>query len=204
MDEGSFGLGIDMQYTYITLMEFVNKISGVAGKYLHSIRFEKNVVYISAPSGSLLNLSTLLKLSSLFRFESVMDVWGVDRSANIGHRFRIGYNFFSLSFNFRFILYITTSKLSPVQSLQPLYSSVSWLEREVWDMFGVFFYGHSDLRRILTDYGFSGFPLRKDFPLSGYTQVRYDEESKKVLSEPLELSQEFRYFNFLSPWERVL
>lgn len=204
MDEGSFGLGIDMQYTYITLIEFVNNISRVAGKYLYSIRLEKNIVYISASSESLFNLSTLLKFSALFRFESVMDLWGVDRSANIDHRFRIGYNFFSFSLNFRFILYITTSKLLPVQSLQSLYSSVGWLEREVWDMFGVFFYGHPDLRRILTDYGFSGFPLRKDFPLSGYTQVRYDEESKKVLSEPLELSQEFRYFNFLSPWERVL
>lgn len=204
MDEGGFRLGIDMQYTYITLIEFVNKISRVAGNCLASIRLEKNSVYVSAPLESLLNLSTLLKFSSLFRFESIMDLWGVDQSADVDHRFKIGYNFFSLSFNFRFILYVTTSKLLPVQSLQSLYSSVGWLEREVWDMFGVFFYGHSDLRRILTDYGFSGFPLRKDFPLSGYIQVRYDEESKKVLSEPLELSQEFRYFNFLSPWERVL
>lgn len=203
MDEGSPRLGVVMQYRYVDLMKFASKFSRIVGKYASSICFEKNTLYVSTSTESLINIMTLLKFSSLFRFESVMDLWGVDRPATVDYRFRIGYNLFSFFNNFRFILYITVPKLFPVPSLQSLYSSVGWLEREVWDMFGVFFYGHSDLRRILTDYGFSGFPLRKDFPLSGYTQVRYDEESKKVLLEPLELSQEFRYFNFLSPWERA-
>jgi len=192
-----------MQYNYPVLMKFINNFSHIAGRCVDSIRVEKNIVYVSVPVNSLVSVSTLLKYSSLFRFESVMDLWGIDRPSTRDYRFKIGYNFFSLFYNFRFILFTTISKLLPVPSLYTLYSSVGWLEREVWDLFGVFFYGHPDLRRILTDYGFSGFPLRKDFPLSGYTQVRYDEESKKVLLEPLELSQEFRYFNFLSPWERL-
>ena len=86
-------------------------------------------------------------------------------------------------------------------SLNSLFPSANWLERETWDMFGVFFKNHPDLRRILTDYGFEGFPLRKDFPLSGYTEVRYDDEKKRVVLEPLQITQEYRYFDFLSPWE---
>jgi NADH:ubiquinone oxidoreductase subunit C len=110
------------------------------------------------------------------------------------------YNFLSISKNNRIILksYVKNS----VTSLSSLYNSSIWLEREIWDLFGIFFNQHPDLRRILTDYGFDGFPLRKDFPLTGYVEVRYDDEKKRVLQEPLEVSQEFRVFDFLSPWEK--
>ena len=102
----------------------------------------------------------------------------------------------------RIFLNISNSELESVSSIESIFKSANWFEREVWDMFGVYFLNHPDLRRILTDYGFEGYPLRKDFPLSGYTQVRYDEELKRVILEPLELTQEYRYFNFISPWER--
>ncbi len=99
------------------------------------------------------------------------------------------------------VKFLKKDELIPIASVTGLYSGAGWLEREVWDMFGLVFHGHSDLRRILTDYGFQGFLLRKDFPLSGFLEVRYDDESKRVVYDSLELSQEFRFFDFQSPWQ---
>lgn len=101
----------------------------------------------------------------------------------------------------RIVLRCFATEYISLPTVSDTFSSANWLEREVWDMYGVFFSGHKDLRRILTDYGFSGFPLRKDFPLTGYSEVRYDDSKKQVVLEPLEVSQEFRLFNFKSPWE---
>jgi NADH dehydrogenase (ubiquinone) Fe-S protein 3 len=111
------------------------------------------------------------------------------------------YLLLSLRYNQRIRIKTYTDELTPVDSVTPLFQGANWYEREVWDMYGVFFADHPDLRRILTDYGFVGHPFRKDFPLTGYVEVRYDDEVKRVVCEPLELTQEFRKFDLPSPWE---
>jgi NADH dehydrogenase (ubiquinone) Fe-S protein 3 len=189
-----------MRYNLKILSYFINYIVELFPKYLESIYVNRNSIFINVSKENVGVLITVLRYHLGFRFDSLLDVWAVDRPA-VRERFKVGYNFLSVFYNFRVIVYTTIAKDHFLDSMTPLFRSANWLEREVWDMFGIFFVNHPDLRRILTDYGFTGFPLRKDFPLSGYTQVRYDEESKKVLLEPLELSQEFRYFNFSSPWE---
>ena len=114
------------------------------------------------------------------------------------------YNLLSLRQNQRLRVKIATDEDTAVNSVVEIFSSANWFEREIWDMYGVFFANHPDLRRILTDYGFEGHPLRKDFPLTGYVEVRYDEEQKRVVYEPVSLVQEFRSFDFMSPWEGML
>jgi NADH dehydrogenase (ubiquinone) Fe-S protein 3 len=119
-------------------------------------------------------------------------------------RFEISYDLLSLRFNSRIRVKTQVDEITSLESSTSLFRCADWWEREVWDLFGVFFTNHSDLRRILTDYGFEGHPLRKDFPLSGYVEVRYDERKKRVVSEPLSLAQEFRTFDFKNPWDQVL
>lgn len=141
-----------------------------------------------------------LKDHSLLGFRQLIDIFGVDYPSK-EKRFSIYYNLTSLKLNFRVMLYTTASEFDFVYSLTSIFKGSNWLEREVWDMFGVFFANHADLRRILTDYGFAGYPLRKDFPLSGFTEVFYDDEQKSVVSVDLEISQEFRLQEGLSPWD---
>lgn len=116
------------------------------------------------------------------------------------NRFEVAYELLSLYFNKRLRLKTFVNEVTPISSVTYLYPAANWWEREVWDLYGVFFQNHPDLRRILTDYGFQGHPMRKDFPLTGYVEVAYDEKLKRVISQPLELSQEFRAFDFRSPW----
>jgi|SRR5579862_1623309 len=134
------------------------------------------------------------------RFTMLCDVCGVDRPDR-PLRFDVVYNLLSISLNQRIRLKVETDEEQPVPSATGLYSSAGWWEREAWDLFGIYFDGNPDLRRILTDYGFDGHPLRKDFPLTGYVELRYDEDQKRVVYEPVRLTQEFRSFDFLSPWE---
>ncbi|MBU6506836.1 MAG: NADH-quinone oxidoreductase subunit C [Alphaproteobacteria bacterium] len=134
------------------------------------------------------------------RFGILVDICGVDYPER-AERLEVVYNLLSLTYNRRIRLKVTTDEQTPVPSATPVYSTAGWLERECWDLLGVYFADHPDLRRILTDYGFEGHPLRKDFPLTGYVEVRYDEEQKRVIYEPVKLKQEFRSFDFLSPWE---
>jgi NADH-quinone oxidoreductase subunit C len=133
-------------------------------------------------------------------FKILLDVCGVDYPER-EQRFEVVYNMLSLKHNRRIRVKVTTDEGTPVPSVTGLFSSAGWFEREAWDLYGIFFSDHPDLRRILTDYGFEGHPLRKDFPLTGYVQVRYDEEQKRVVYEPVKLTQDFRSFDFLSPWE---
>jgi NADH-quinone oxidoreductase subunit C len=133
-------------------------------------------------------------------FKVLVDICGVDYPER-AERFEIVYNLLSVKHNRRVRLKVATDEETPVPSSCALYSAAGWFEREVWDLYGVYFAGHPDLRRILTDYGFEGHPLRKDFPLTGYVELRYDEEQKRVVYEPVKLKQEFRSFDFLSPWE---
>lgn len=133
-------------------------------------------------------------------FRQLMDVCGVDYPART-KRFDVVYHLLSIQHNLRIRLKIETDADTPVPSAVDVFKSAGWFEREAWDMYGIFFAGHDDLRRILTDYGFQGHPLRKDFPLTGFVELHYSEEEKRVIYEPVKLAQEFRDFDFMSPWE---
>ncbi|WP_420348343.1 NADH-quinone oxidoreductase subunit C [Pelagibius sp.] len=153
--------------------------------------------------GSIVKVLTFLRDDQNCQFKQLMDITAVDRPEQ-PERLELVYNLLSLKLNQRIRVKLTTDERSPVESVAGVFSSAIWPEREAWDMFGVFFSGHPDLRRILTDYGFEGHPLRKDFPLTGFKEVRYDEQQKRVVYEPVKLQQEFRHFDFLSPWEGML
>lgn len=149
---------------------------------------------------AILDVLKTLRDDPAFLFKSLMEVCGADYPDR-PERFDVVYHLLSYKHNLRIRVKLTTDEAAPVASATGLFPSANWFEREVWDMFGVLFEGHPDLRRILTDYGFQGFPLRKDFPLTGYVEVRYSEEHKRVIYEPVDLRQDFRNFDFLSPWE---
>ena len=136
------------------------------------------------------------------QFKLLVGICGVDYPER-PERFEIVYSLLSLRHNRRIRVKVTTDEDTPVPSVTGLFSNANWYERETWDMYGVFFSDHPDLRRILTDYGFEGHPLRKDFPLTGFVELRYDSEQKRVVYEPVRLTQEFRNFDFLSPWEGI-
>lgn len=139
-------------------------------------------------------------LRDRFGFQQLLDVCGVD-FPDRRERFEVVYHLLSMTRNARLRVKVTTDETTPVPSVVSVYPSADWFERETFDMYGVLFSDHPDMRRILTDYGFQGHPLRKDFPMTGYVEVRYDEEQKRVVYEPVKLTQEFRSFDFLSPWE---
>ncbi len=148
----------------------------------------------------LIDVMTALKEDPRFSFEQVMDICGVDWPSK-AERFEVVYNLLSVSHNHRIRVIVTTDGVTPVPSVSGLWAAATWWEREAWDLYGIPFSGQPDLRRILTDYGFVGHPMRKDFPMTGYVEVRYDEERKQVIYEPVKLTQDFRRFDFISPWE---
>lgn len=150
----------------------------------------------------LIGLMTLLRDDPRFAFEQCMDLTAVDWPGR-AERFEVVYNLLSLAHNHRVRVTVTTDEATPVPSVHQIWPTTTWFEREVWDMYGVVFENQPDLRRILTDYGFEGHPLRKDFPLTGFVELRYDEELKRVAYEPVKLRQDFRSFDFLSPWEAM-
>jgi NADH-quinone oxidoreductase subunit C len=139
-------------------------------------------------------------LRDKFEYQQLMEIAGVDYPQR-AERFEVVYHLLSLTKNHRIRIRVSTDEDMPVPSVTSLWPVAGWLEREVFDLYGVIFDGNDDLRRILTDYGFRGFPFRKDFPLSGYVELRYSEEEKRVVYEPVRLAQDFRPFDFLSPWE---
>jgi len=162
------------------------------------IRHDQLIVWTDADG--IVRLLTFLRDDSNCLFKLLVDICGVDYPDR-AERFEVVYNLLSLKHNQRIRVKLTTVADRPVPSVAAVFRVAGWFEREVWDLFGVFFADHPDLRRILTDYGFEGHPLRKDFPLTGYVEVRYDEEQKRVVYEPVRLVQQFRNFDFLSPWE---
>ena len=145
-------------------------------------------------------LNRFLLTDALCMFSSLIDITAVDHPGR-EKRFDVVYHYLSMERNQRLRVRIAVREGEAVPSIVKLHPSANWFEREVYDMYGIMFSNHPDLRRILTDYGFEGFPLRKDFPTTGYTEVRYDEERKKVVYEPVDLVQEYRRFDFMSPWE---
>jgi NADH-quinone oxidoreductase subunit C len=152
---------------------------------------------------SVVRLLTFLRDDSNCLFKLLIDICGVDYPDR-EERLEVVYNLLGLKHNQRVRVKLTTTEDDPVPSVAGLFKTANWFERETWDLYGVFFSDHPDLRRLLTDYGFEGHPMRKDFPLTGYVEVRYDDEQKRVVYEPVKLSQEFRNFDFLSPWEGML
>lgn len=149
----------------------------------------------------LLFFINFIKLNELLKFNIIIDIAVVDLQ-NIYNRFKLTYNFLSSKYWQRLSLNYFLSELDFAVSIKKIFFGSDWIEREVWDMFGIFFLNHYDLRRILTDYGFRGYPLKKDFPLTGYIELRFDDSKRDVVYEPLELAQEMRFFNFASGWEK--
>lgn len=168
-------------------------------KDINNILLINNDIIIYVKINSLLFVLQILQNHTLFQYKILSDICVIDYPDK-NWRFEINYHLLSLRYNSRIRLKIYTDELTAVDSCISLYKGASWFEREIWDMFGIFFKGNYDLRRILTDYGFEGHPLRKEYPLTGFFELRYDEVQKKVIYEPLELAQEFRIFDFKSPW----
>ncbi len=155
---------------------------------------------INATQSSLAGFVEFLKTDANCKFSTLVDITAVDHPDR-DPRFDVVYHFLSMYQNQRIRVKVAVREDDMVPSLTGVHSGANWFEREVFDMFGILFSGHPDLRRILTDYGFRGYPLRKDFPTTGYTELRYDEEQKRVVYEPVQLVQEYRQFDFMSPWE---
>jgi NADH-quinone oxidoreductase subunit C len=162
--------------------------------------FAGDELVVHAERDSLAALMAALRDGPEFAFEQVMDICGVDWPER-AERFDVVYNLLSVSLNHRCRVIVTTDEAKPVPSVHGVWPVATWWEREAWDLFGIVFSGQPDLRRILTDYGFEGHPLRKDFPLTGHVEVRYDPERQQVVYEKVKLTQDFRNFDFLSPWE---
>ena len=181
---------------------FAKSLILIVPKWIQSYSFSsKEMVFVIHPE-YLIPFFSFLNYHTNTQFKMLMDITAVDYPTR-EKRFEIVYNLLSIQYNSRIRIKTFVDELTPVDSLVSLYSSANWFERETWDMFGIFFSNHPDLRRILTDYGFQGHPLRKDFPLSGFVEVRYDDSEKRVITEPIEMTQEFRYFDFASPWELI-
>lgn len=179
------------KYVAECMPKYVQKIQLTAGDELE---------VLIAPEG-VVPVLHFLKDHHNAQFVNLVDIAGMDVPSK-PYRFEIIYNLLSLRFNSRIRVKTYTDELTPIDSSDDVFKAANWYEREIWDMFGVFFANHPDLRRILTDYGFEGHPFRKDFPLSGYVELRYDDEKKRVVVEPLELAQEFRKFELNAPWEQ--
>lgn len=171
-------------------------------KFIIQINLIRDELTIVTLSEYLIPLITFLKKHINCQQNAVVDITAVDNPTK-KHRFTLIYCLLSVKYNFRLKIKVYLNELSNSNSSNHIHSSTNWLEREIYDMYGIFFYKNVDLRRLLTDYGFQGYPLRKDFPLSGYIEIRYDQNKRKIVFEPLELAQEFRYYNFLKTWSNI-
>lgn len=188
---------------------FIKSLVKLVPKWIESSSFEKTGTFAGQTKSNeiefliypqyILPFLAFLKNHCQIQCKQLMDLTAVDFPVR-EKRFSVVYNLLSIDKNSRIRVKSKIDSVTPIASVTSLFSCAAWWEREVWDMFGIFFFDHPDCRRILTDYGFKGHPLRKDFPLSGYVEVRYDDSEKRVVSEPVELAQSFRLFDFSSPW----
>ena len=176
----------------------VDEVKAAIGDAFLSVKDEVGEISIDVKRESVAEVLTILR--DRFEYQQLMEIAGVDYPQR-AERFDVVYHLLSVTRNHRLRIRVATDEETPVPSVTGVYPVAGWLEREVFDLYGVLFDGNPDLRRILTDYGFRGFPFRKDFPLTGYVEMRYSEEQKRVVYEPVSLSQDFRNFDFLSPWE---
>ena len=183
-----------------SLQELGEHIAKANAAVVIAAHVELGELTLDARPDGLVSLFSFLRDDPRCLFNQLADVCGVDWPER-EKRFDVVYNLLSLKLNQRLRVKVATDESTPVPSVTPIYSSAGWFERETYDLYGVWFSDHPDLRRILTDYGFEGHPLRKDFPLTGFVEVRWDDVQKRVVYEPVKLTQEFRNFDFLSPWE---
>jgi NADH-quinone oxidoreductase subunit C len=184
----------------LNLIDLEKKINSELTTKIKKTEIKHGQLYIKIESEDLIDVTLFIKSNENTKFRQLIDVTAVDHPEN-NQRFKIVYLFLSHQFNQRIILSYLISENEVISSLTPIFPAANWMEREVFDMYGVKFKDHPDLRRILTDYGFEGHPLRKDFPLTGHTEVRYSEDQKKVINEPVKLEQNYRNFDYESPWE---
>jgi NADH-quinone oxidoreductase subunit C len=183
---------------YASFDGVIDALTALLGDDLLAIREEYGEIVLNVRRDSV--EATLRTLRDTQAFQQLMDIAGVDYPDR-PERFDVVYCLLSVTRNLRLIVKVATDEATPVPTVTTLWPNAGWYEREVYDMFGVLFAGNTDLRRILTDYGFQGHPFRKDFPLTGYVELRYSEEDKRVVYEPVRLAQDFRQFDFVSPWE---
>ena len=184
----------------IDLINLEKKINSELTTKINKSEIRHKQLYLYIDSEDLIDVTLFIKSNENTKFRQLIDITVVDYPENV-QRFKLVYLFLSHEFNQRIILSYVINENEVIQSLTGIYPAANWMEREVFDMYGVKFKGHPDLRRILTDYGFEGHPLRKDFPLTGFNEVRYSEKEKKVIYEPVKLEQNYRNFDFESPWE---
>ena len=182
------------------LEELEQHVAGVLSEQVLATSIEHDELIVSVRVDQIVKIITFLRDDPMCLFRVLIDVCGIDFPER-PKRFEVVYNLLSLVHNQRIRLKVEADDKLPVPSITGVHSSANWFEREIWDMYGVMFSEHPDLRRLLTDYGFEGHPLRKDFPLTGFVETRYDDERKRVVYDPVNLPQEFRKFDFLSPWE---
>jgi NADH-quinone oxidoreductase subunit C len=182
------------------LTELGQSIQAALGAKVTGVQVALGELMLEVPAADIVAVLTYLRDDPHCKFRQLIDITGVDWPER-PLRFDVVYNLLSIEQNRRVRVKAQSDERTPVPSATSVFPAAGWFERETWDMYGIMFSGHPDLRRILTDYGFEGHPLRKDFPLTGYVEVRYDEVEKRVVYEPVKLTQEFRRFDFMSPWE---
>ncbi len=182
------------------LKDLAGHLDTTLGDYIQSSKIVHGELTLEIRVESVERVIKFLRDDSTCRFEMLIDICGVDYPQR-DPRFDVVYHMLSVSNNMRIRVKVGVEEEGSMFSVSALYSTAGWFERELWDLFGIYVTGHPDLRRLLTDYGFEGHPLRKDFPLTGYVELRYDDEQKRVVYEPVKLTQEFRSFDFMSPWE---
>ena len=182
------------------LRELGEQITQALAGAVSGYRVEFGELTLDADAGQIVSVATFLREDPRCQFVCFIDICGADYPAR-GKRFDVVYHLLSPKLNQRVRVKVQADETTTVPSLTGVFSGALWFEREAYDLYGILFSGHPDLRRILTDYGFDGHPLRKDFPLTGFVEVRWDDEAKRVLYEPVRLNQEYRDFDFLSPWE---
>jgi len=182
------------------LKDLEKKINSELTTKINQSKINHSQLYIDIDAEDLINVTLFLKTNNDTKFRQLIDITAVDYPEK-SKRFKMVYLFLSHEFNQRILLNYFINENEVIQSLTSIFPAANWMEREVFDMYGVKFNNHPDLRRILTDYGFKGHPLRKDFPLTGFNEVRYSEDEKKVIYEPVKLEQNYRNFDYESPWE---
>jgi NADH dehydrogenase (ubiquinone) Fe-S protein 3 len=180
--------------------KFIFMLLGSIPKWISKFTIIRNEITLEVDSQNLFKILLFLKNYTGTQYKVLIDITAVDYPKR-KNRFEVVYILLGIQYNTRIIIKTSLDQYTPIDSVVGIFPAANWFERETWDMFGIFFINHPDLRRILTDYGFDGYPLRKDFPLSGFFEVRYNDIKKRVVSEPIQFTQEFRFFDFASPWE---
>jgi len=182
------------------LKYYSNLISTLGKSYIYGMVLQNNKIYALVKNEEVINLIKLLKTNSITKATGLIDIFAID--TNNTKRFSLTYTLWNYEASIRYLIRVHLSQWTPINSISNIFASANWLEREVWDMYGIKIINHPDLRRILTDYGFQGHPLRKDFPLMGYLEIRYEDSLRTIIMEPIELSQQYRYFKYENKWQK--